>query len=111
MIIDTITNEYHFAEWLAQARNRDSSYGNSFTDEGAKAVQAYFEELSEELNKPVEFDPIAWCVEFSEYDSLAEACKQWRFDYTYVEDEAREYFQDNTTLIELDNGHVILGEF
>lgn len=59
----------------------------------------------------IEFDPIAWCCEFSEYDSLAEAYKEKRYDYTYVEDEAREYFEDNTTLIELDNGHVIIGEF
>lgn len=107
MIVQTITDEYYFWNWLQNSSN----YKDNFSLEGAKALQAYIDNLSDELEENKEFDPIAWCVEFSEYDSLAEAYKQWRYDYTYVEDEAREYFQDNTTLIELDNGHVIIGEF
>jgi len=106
-IITTITDDFEFWGWLKQS----DSYSNNFTFEGANAVQAYFEELSDETGEDVEFDPIAWCCEFSEYDSLAEAYKEKRYDYTYVEGEAREYFTENTTLIELDNGHIIVGEF
>jgi hypothetical protein len=106
-IIKTITNDYEFAGWVKQS----DSYSNKFTLEGAKAVQEYYEQLSDDLGENIEFDPIAWCCEWSEYDSLAEAYKQWRYDYTYVDGEAQEYFNDNTILIELDNGHVIIQEF
>lgn len=34
---------------------------------GAVALQKYIEELSYEIGEPIEFDPIAWCCEFSEY--------------------------------------------
>lgn len=106
-IIKKMYSGYEFAEWLKQS----DSYKNNFSFEGANALQAYLEDLSDDIGEDIEFDPIAWCVEYSEYDSLAEAYKQWRYDYTYVEDEAREYFNDNTTLIELDNGHVIIQDF
>lgn len=106
-IITTITYDYEFADWL----KKSDGYRNNFSFEGANAVQAYYEELSEDIGDNIEFDPIAWCTEFSEYDSLAEAYKELRSDYTYVEGEAREYFEYNTTLIELDNGHVVVQEF
>jgi len=63
------------------------------------------------MGEPIEFDPIAIRCEWSEYDTLAEAYKELRYDYTYVEGEAREYFNDNTQIIELDNGHVLVSEF
>lgn len=111
-IIETINDEYHFWNWLKQS----GSYKDNFSLEGAKAVFNYFDDLSESLgsDEPVEFDPIAWCVEFTEYDSMKEAVKE------LVSDDDKdfkhystpvEYFTDRTTVIELDNGHVILGEF
>lgn len=106
MTTKTITDDYEFADWIKNS----GSYSNNFSLQGAKALQAYLEELSEDIGENIEFDPIAWCVEYSEYKNLAEAYKELRFDYTYVEDEAREYFQDNTTLIEF-NGGVIVQDF
>lgn len=114
-LIETINNSLHFAEWLKQSDN----YKNKFSIEGAKAVQEYYEELSESIGEPVEFDPIAWCVEFSEYASIAQAYEEQHGDDSDLPEEQRrttkeqqlEYFQDNTTVIELDNGHVIIGEF
>lgn len=114
MIYKEITDEYYFWNWLKHS----DSYSNSFSLDGAKALQAYLDEMSEEMPEGrIEFDPIAWCVEFSEYDSLQEA-----FDVygdpddvlpgdKYTDKQALEYFQDRTTVIELDNGHIILGEF
>lgn len=117
-VIETITNEYHFWNWMKQSR----SYQNNFSLEGAKAVFNYFDELSDDIGEPIEFDPIAWCVEFSEYDSVKEAYKEHYGDDSDLPREQRrttkaqqlEYFQDNTTVIEvieLDNNHVIIGEF
>lgn len=105
-IVDTITDEYHFWHWL---KNSDS-YQNNFSIEGAKAVQDYFEQLSEDMGKDIEFDPIAWCVEFSEYDSVKEAYRELVGDDDSVAP-GLEYFEDRTTVIELDNGHIIVGEF
>lgn len=114
-VIETINDEYHFWHWLQDS----GSYQTNFSLEGSKAVFNYFDELSESMGEPVEFDPIAWCVEFSEYDSVAEAYKEHYGDDSDLPVEQRrttreqqlEYFQDNTTVIELDNDHVILGEF
>lgn len=99
-IVQTINDEYHFWNWLGQS----DSYKNNFSLEGAKAVQAWFDELSESQDEPIEFDPIAWCCEFTEYDSEKEALKQYGYEY-------RRDLEDRTTVIDLDNGHIILGEF
>lgn len=115
MIVKTITDDYYFWNWLKKSDN----YSTSFSLEGAKAVQAYMDELSEETDQPMEFDPIAWCVEFTEYDSVEEAYREHYGDDSDLPEEQRrttreqqlEYFQDNTTVMELDNGHIIVGEF
>lgn len=127
MIYKEITDEYYFWNWLKNS----GSYQNNFSLDGAKAVQAWFEELSEDTevedangNKlGVEFDPIAWCCEFSEYDSVGEAYLEHFGNYDDLDaagnteqgcrtpEQQLERFQDNTTVIELDNGHIILGEF
>lgn len=119
MIYKEITDEYYFWNWLKNSDN----YSNNFSLEGAKAVFNYFDELSEEVglgeHPGIEFDPIAWCCEFSEYDSVDDAYDAY---YSHDVELARELnlntleerlqkFQDNTTVIELDNGHIILGEF
>ena len=59
-IVNTIGNDYEFWEWLKQSDN----YSKNFTLEGARALQAYYDELSEDIGENIEFDPIAWCCEF-----------------------------------------------
>jgi len=121
-IVETITDDYHFWTWLKQS----GSYGNNFSLDGAKALQAYLEEYSEETETgTIEFDPIAWCVEFSEFDSALEAYNQYHGEDTdgegtaidddntaeNAEAQALEWLQDNTTVIELDNGGIIMADF
>lgn len=114
-IIETITDDYHFWTWLKQS----GSYQNNFSLEGAKAVQAWYEEYSDSTGEDVEFDPIAWCVEFTEYDSVAEAYREQYGDDSDLPEEQRrttkeqqlEFLEDNTTVIELDNDHIILMDF
>lgn len=123
MIVKTITDDYYFWNWL----KKSDSYSNNFSLEGAKAIQAYFQDLSEDTDSPIEFDPIAWCVEFSEYDSAIQAAE----DYDYEEGvdlephgnvdlvevaeleeaQATEWLEDRTTVLKIDNGHVVIGEF
>ena len=54
MIITTTTID-DFLNWLHQS----ASYRNNFTDNGARALFEYLEDLSDELEGPLEFDPIA----------------------------------------------------
>ena len=106
MIYKELTNEYTFWEWQQQS----DSYKDQFSLEGAKALFNYFSDLSEELAEDMSFDPIAWLCDFSEYDSLDEAHKE-----LVGEDDSEapslEYFQDRTTVIELNNGHLLIGAF
>jgi len=99
MIITTTTLD-DFLDWLHQS----ASYRNSFTDNGAKALFEYLEDLSDELEDPLEFDPVAWCCEYSEYKDLKEACKQYDEEVYFSEGQALE---DYTTVIEFDGGIII----
>lgn len=116
-IVKTITDEYYFWYWIKEAKKNDSSYGNSFTLEAAKALQAYIEEMSEETGVNVEFDPVAWCVEFSEYDDF----EGFQNDTGYTDKDGRhpgypditslDELRDHTQVIECDNGHIIVQDF
>lgn len=105
MIYKTITNEYAFANWVAQS----GDYSNNFTVQGAKALQAYLDELSDELGENFEFDPIAWCVEYSEYKDVVEAYDTYSNGDTFTlsDTEKLEWLQDRTTVIEFDGGIIV----
>lgn len=118
----TITDEYHFWNWL-----KNSDYSNNFSLEGSKAVFNYFDQLSDDLGENVEFDPIAWCCEFGEYDNALEAAQEHGYEEVVdleqhgsvdllevaelEEKQAREWLEDRTTVLEADNGHIIVSEF
>lgn len=118
-VIRTITDEYHFWNWLKQS----DGYSNKFSLDGSKAVFNYFNDLG--LDEDIEFDPIAWCCEFTEYDSALEGAKEYGYeegvelegslDLLEVaeseEKQAREWLEERTTVLEAENGHIIVGEF
>jgi hypothetical protein len=111
MIYNTI-HEHEFARWIAQS----DSYKNNFTWKGANALQQYLEELSDDIGENIEFDPVAWCVEYSEYTDYAE----FQHDTGYTKDGKQydgyenikniEDLRDYTTVIEFDGG-IIVQEF
>jgi hypothetical protein len=110
MIYKTITNDYEFAEWV----KRSDSYSNNFSFEGAKALQDYLEQLSDDIGENIEFDPIAWCCEFSEYEDYADAWQQLG-NGTYIiegeelaiDDNVKLWLENNTTVIEFDGGIIV----
>lgn len=120
-IIKTITYEYAFWEWLKQSDN----YKDNFTLEGAKALQLYLDDLSDDIGQSIDWDPIAWCCEYSEYATPLEGYNEHHgrdddgIGTAIGEDnteknanaQALEWFQDNTSVIELDNGGIIVAEF
>ncbi len=99
-MIVTTTTINDFLNWLHQS----ASYKNNFTDNGAKALFEYLDDLSDELDSPLEFDPIAWCVEFTEYVDLKEIQEQYP-DIKTLDD-----LRDNTQVIEFNNG-IIIADF
>ena len=85
----------------------DVNRSNNFTVAGRKALF----EMLEELSPDMELDPIAICCEFTEYASLEE----WKQDYEYVaededeeDDYALDYLRDQTLVLELGNGGIII---
>jgi hypothetical protein len=99
---------------------------NTFSYEGKRALFDYLEEYEESTGEKVECDIIALCCEFDEHDSATEAASNYfafegmTFDPETgaelktpeeVEDEAKEFLADNTTVIPCENGHVIIAAF
>ena len=48
------------------------SYKDNFSYEGKQALFNYFENYEEDTDETVEYDPVALCCEYSEYESLKE---------------------------------------
>ena len=96
---------------IGQSEFQDGLKGEyfSFSYEATEALYNCYEDMSDDLSEPIEFDPIAIRCEWSEYDTLAEAYEL--YNDTVSKDEMLEYFNDNTQIIELDNGHVLVSEF
>jgi len=65
MIIETL-NQYQFVDNFKAIRP------DNFTYEGLQAIFAYLEDFSEDIGEDIEFDPIAICCEYTEYENLQE---------------------------------------
>lgn len=62
----TTVNFYEFSRWFEQNRP------NNFSRAGLRALFDYLEEYEEDTGEQIEFDPIALCCEYTEYDNIAE---------------------------------------
>lgn len=90
------------------------TYQNNFTYDGKRALFDYLEKLSDDMGEDIELDTVALCCDYNEYSDLREASEQY-FMYNcteeekaeYTDEKAREYFQNNTQLIEFDGGIII----
>jgi len=76
----------------------------SFSREGLEALYGYFEELSEDQN--IQFDVIAICCDFTEYENLEEFNRDYGKNFSDVE----EIF-DFTQVIMIDNEKFIIQNF
>jgi len=80
---------------------RDAGRAEQFSYEAKVALFNYFEQLSEDLGEPIEFDVIAICCEYTEYSSFE------KLQENYTEIKSLEDLQDNTTVIEFEGGLII----
>ena len=101
-IIETITDSSYFYHWLQKSDN----YKNNFSYEGANALQAFLDNLSDELDENLEFDPIAWCCEYSEYENIEDFNEQHGTDH-----ESKEDLEQFTSVIDLDGDGFIIADF
>ena len=101
---------------VSQFRDAFRSCGRAeqFTYEALGALFDYLEQLEDDIGSPIELDVIALCCEWSEYDSAREAAGEygWTFDdpdadEDTMNDEALEWLQDRTSVIEFAGGVLV----
>tara|TARA_R100001443_G_scaffold78465_1_gene85812 strand:- start:469 stop:792 length:324 start_codon:yes stop_codon:yes gene_type:complete len=68
---DTMT-EFSFCDWFQKSAERK----NQFSYEGLRALYEYLTDLEDDIGQEFEFDPIALCCEYTEYESLEDFQKQ-----------------------------------
>ena len=82
----TSINEYEFCRWFEENRP------NNFSYEGRKALYEMLESYEQDTDTEIEFDPIAFCCEYTEYEDMEEFWKE--YDKEDYPDE--ESIMDNT---------------
>ncbi len=84
----------NFSEFID---NWPESRKDQFSYDGMQALFNYLEEYEESTGDKVEYDPIALCCEYREYDSFAD------FQKEYPDIKDFEELADHTQVIEVDN--------
>tara|TARA_R100001443_G_C3316619_1_gene169047 strand:+ start:293 stop:595 length:303 start_codon:yes stop_codon:yes gene_type:complete len=98
---ETIT-KYQFRNWFRSSDN----YKNNFSYDGLGALFDHIEELENDIGEDIEFDPIALCCEYSEYDSLVDFQEDYSEDYQTIGD-----IESDTTVIMIDDESFIIEQF
>lgn len=122
MSIKKTISSYDFVDSWPMSRRDNFSRGGLF------ALYEYLDALSEDLGEDIEYDPIAFCCDYTEYSSAWKAMEQYQpEDMPTIDDEpdengrgmdleelgeaqeaaALEWLQDRTTVIEFDGGVII----
>tara|TARA_R100000935_G_scaffold54630_1_gene83720 strand:+ start:829 stop:1128 length:300 start_codon:yes stop_codon:yes gene_type:complete len=99
-MIDTIS-VYRFQNWFQEHRP------NNFSRVGQVALFDYLEEYEESTGEQIEFDPIALCCEYTEYDDLSE----FHQNYDVEEYPDKDSIMDYTQLIEVGTDSFIIQNF
>lgn len=86
---------------------------DSFSYSGLEALFNHFEEMEEDTGEQIELDVISICCDFSEYDSALEAVQEYQgeLEDKESEEEALDWLNEHTFVLECDNGHVVIQDF
>ena len=103
-------NKCQFVELFLQHRP------DNFSRAALVALFDYYRELEGEAEDEIGFDPIAICCDWTEYDSATEAAAAYGWLLEESEDEkndtsereAMQYLHDETTVLELSGGVLVL---
>ncbi len=91
---------FDFVDWFRGSDN----YKNNFSYDGLNSLFDYFEELEEDMGQEIDFDPIAICCEFSEYENLNEI----KESYSSVEINNIDDLKYHTNVIEIDDSDKLI---
>jgi hypothetical protein len=95
----TTVTKHEFREAFNNMNRSDN-----FTYEGLGALFDYLEDYEEQTDTEMELDVIACCCEFTEYADIEEVAGEYDLD----EDDPLEDLRNNTLVIEMDNGGIII---
>lgn len=99
MSLKQYINFSQFCDWF----NNSGSYKNNFTYEGKRALFDYLEQLSEDIGEDIEFDPIAICCEYTQYDDIADFNQQHGREVETIEE-----IEELTTVIRIKNSEAFI---
>ena len=88
-------SKYHFTNWFLSS----DTYKNNFSYEGLNSLFDYFEQLEEDMDNQIDFDPVAICCDYSEYENLDEI----KENYSSVEINNIDDLRYHTSVIEIEN--------
>jgi len=77
----------------------------NFSYDGLEALFLYFEEYEESCDTEIEYDPIAFCCEFVEWEDFEE------FQGQYPDIKTKEDIYDHTQFIDIDGESFITSQF
>lgn len=75
---------------------------NGFSRSGALALFNYLEQYEEDTEHELEFDPVAFRCDFTEYKNLKEIAHEYGEEYGDLE-----YLEQSTQVIEFEGGLII----
>lgn len=107
-----------FIDNWPESRKGQFSYG------ALRAIFDYLEGLEDDTNFQIEYDPIAICVEWDEFDSAMDAAKEYGYEEgvdlephgsvdllevaELEEKQAREWLEKRTTVLDVDDSKKIV---
>jgi predicted NAD-dependent protein-ADP-ribosyltransferase YbiA (DUF1768 family) len=95
MAIKTELTQWEFTNEFMKVRP------DNFSLRGLEALYQYFYEVSEEMGEDIEFDPIAICCEFTEYDNFEEV--QQYYDVNTFDE-----LDEQTRVIEVHDSEILI---
>ena len=93
-------SKYHFTNWFLSS----DTYKNNFSYEGLNSLFDYLEQFEEDMGEEIDFDPIAICCEYSEYENLEEI----KNSYSSVEINNIDDLRYHTNVIEIDDSDKLI---
>ena len=97
--------EVNFSTFCDRFKSMDRD--NNFSYDGKKALFDYLEQYEKDTGEAIEFDCIALCCEYTEYESLEE----FQQDYNKEEYPNIETIEESTTVIKIDDDRFIIQQF
>jgi hypothetical protein len=98
MAIKDTLDEYSFVSRFLERRD-------NFSPNALQTLYHYFDDLSEGIGEDIEFDPIAICCDWTEYENEKECLE----DYDFVED--MEEIRTSTVVLPVHGGSILVQNY